>query len=205
MTDPTTPQHTPPGWYADPSGVPQRQRWWDGTQWNEATQPTPNAAPFGSTVPYSYNAPALADRSSANPNTPQVWAIALTPLLVFVELAVLFSMGAMTMDLISDASADLTAVDAADGITRGAGYLLVVILAIFDSRELARRGVEKPFHWAYAFLGIVYIIGRTVVVRRRTGRGLAPLFVWIGGVLLSWTIPVVIGVIMGLMYAGSLA
>jgi hypothetical protein len=39
------PQQTPPGWYADAEGV---QRWWDGTQWTDATAPQ---APGGVPVP----------------------------------------------------------------------------------------------------------------------------------------------------------
>src|SRR5215212_4621871 len=31
----------PPGWYPDPSGAPQ-QRWWDGQQWTQQTQPRPD-------------------------------------------------------------------------------------------------------------------------------------------------------------------
>ncbi|MHA7985834.1 DUF2510 domain-containing protein [Rathayibacter sp. CAU 1779] len=49
-------------------------------------------------------------------------------------------------------------------------YGLSVLFAFFDSRELARRGFARPFHWAWAFLsGPVYVIGRTVVARRRGG------------------------------------
>lgn len=49
-------------------------------------------------------------------------------------------------------------------------YLLCVLFAYFDHRELERRGFTRPFHWAWAFLGIVYLIGRTVVAHRRGGR-----------------------------------
>lgn len=47
--------YVPPGWYPDPSGAAQ-SRWWDGTQWHEATQPTQQtAAPFAA-EPQSYAA-----------------------------------------------------------------------------------------------------------------------------------------------------
>jgi len=50
-------------------------------------------------------------------------------------------------------------------------YGLTVMFAYFDWRELQRRGFAHPFHWAWTFLGpIVYVIGRTVVARRRGGR-----------------------------------
>jgi hypothetical protein len=49
-------------------------------------------------------------------------------------------------------------------------YGLCVMFAYFDYRELSRRGFVRPFHWAWSFLGgIVYVIGRTVVARRRGG------------------------------------
>lgn len=41
MSDPNQPT-TPPGWYPDGQGG---QRWWDGTQWTEHTQPGPGQAP----------------------------------------------------------------------------------------------------------------------------------------------------------------
>jgi len=34
----------PPGWHPDPSGAPQ-QRYWDGQQWTEHTQPNQAADP----------------------------------------------------------------------------------------------------------------------------------------------------------------
>lgn len=203
MTD-STPAHAPaPGWYADPSGAPQ-QRWWDGIQWNEATQPNPAPAySYGATTPYSYNAPAFAVGSDVNPNTPQVWAIALVPLLVIVELVILAAMGAMTLEAIMYETPGTTVVDSADLILRLVAYSLVIVLAAFDHRELSRRGVDRPFHWAFAFLGIVYMIGRTVVVKRRTGRGLAPLFVWIGSGVVGTAIPVIIGVVIAVAYSAE--
>jgi hypothetical protein len=69
----------------------------------------------------------------------------------------------------------------------GLSWLLVGVSILFaglDWRELKARGVPQPFHWAYAFFALagagvfVYLIGRTVVLRRRTGNGGgAPLWV----------------------------
>ncbi|WP_445337815.1 DUF2510 domain-containing protein [Clavibacter sp. CFBP 8614] len=62
-----------------------------------------------------------------------------------------------------------------------------VVLAFFDWRDLTRRGIVKPFHWAWAFIpvnGGVYLIGRSIVVRRRIegapSSALTPIWVWIG-------------------------
>ncbi|GAB3391169.1 hypothetical protein GCM10027568_16300 [Humibacter soli] len=49
-------------------------------------------------------------------------------------------------------------------------YGLTVMFAYFDYRELSRRGVVRPFHWAWQFLPPVYVIGRTVVAHRRKAR-----------------------------------
>jgi hypothetical protein len=63
------------------------------------------------------------------------------------------------------------------------GYGATVWLAYLDSRALIARGVPKPFPWATSFIPTygtyVYVIGRSVVVRRRTGTGLAPLWVFV--------------------------
>ena len=56
-------------------------------------------------------------------------------------------------------------------------YALTVVFAVLDYRTLVARGVPRPFHWAFAFLGpMVYVIGRSVVVKIRTGQGLGPLW-----------------------------
>ncbi|HWJ08362.1 MAG TPA: DUF2510 domain-containing protein [Nocardioides sp.] len=47
MSDPNQPT-TPPGWYPDGQGG---QRWWDGTQWTEHTQPPEGGAPAAPAAP----------------------------------------------------------------------------------------------------------------------------------------------------------
>jgi FtsH-binding integral membrane protein len=47
--------------------------------------------------------------------------------------------------------------------------------------------MPRPFHFAWVFLSsVVYVISRSVVVRRRTGRGIAPMWVSIAGLVLSF-------------------
>ena len=53
---------TPPGWYPDPYGTPGLQRWFDGTQWTQSTQP---AAGQGTPAPWS--------PPEQGPGTPQPW------------------------------------------------------------------------------------------------------------------------------------
>ena len=63
---------------------------------------------------------------------------------------------------------------------------MCIVFGLLDWRELKAHGVPKPFHWAWSFFVIavgwpaVYVIGRSVIVKRRTGGGLAPLWVFIG-------------------------
>lgn len=54
MSDPNQPS-TPPGWYPDGQGG---QRWWDGTQWTEHTQPPAGGAPAAPPAPAAPSAPA---------------------------------------------------------------------------------------------------------------------------------------------------
>lgn len=79
-----------------------------------------------------------------------------------------------------------------------------VLFAFLDHRALAARGIRRPFPWAFAFLAFVvtlasgvYVIGRTVVVRRQTGGGLAPLWGWIAAEVL--VVVVTVGVAMSVV------
>ncbi|MFC9561707.1 DUF2510 domain-containing protein [Agromyces sp. NPDC056965] len=81
-------------------------------------------------------------------------------------------------------------------------YGLSVWFAALDSAALARLGYQRRFHWAWAFLSsLVYVIGRSVVVRRQAGRGSLPMAAAIAltvvltiGVIV-WFVVVMVGVI----------
>jgi Protein of unknown function (DUF2510) len=44
-------QPTPAGWYSDPAGQPDLQRWWDGSRWTDHTRPASEAAPPAPATP----------------------------------------------------------------------------------------------------------------------------------------------------------
>lgn len=161
MTSPTAPQ-VPAGWYPDPAGS-GRSRWWDGVQWTEHFQEAYTSAP----------ALTLRAPEGTNPNTPWIWGIVAVVVVNALPrfFSNPFSVSWTTGDTIS----------LAIGILAFAAF---VVLAYFDYQELVRRGVPKPFHWAWMFFAmitpLVYLIGRAVVVQRRTGTGIAPSMVAIG-------------------------
>lgn len=75
---------------------------------------------------------------------------------------------------------------------------LVIVFAYLDYRDLERKGVVRPFHWAWSFFTflnpglLVYIIGRSVIVRRvAKGRGLAPIWTTIALYVLTVIIAIV--------------
>jgi len=63
--------------------------------------------------------------------------------------------------------------------------------------------VPNPFHWAWIFFAVigapVYMIGRSVVVRRRVGSGLAPMIVNLALVVASF----VLGIVAAVLAVGS--
>jgi hypothetical protein len=48
----------------------------------------------------------------------------------------------------------------------------------------AAPGAQVGRHWAFLSTG-VYVIGRSIIVQRRIGRGLLPIWVWVGVTLLG--------------------
>ena len=74
-------------------------------------------------------------------------------------------------------------------------YVLNIVFALLDRNALLNRGVVRPFHWGWAFLGIVYPIGRSVIVHGvARPRGLVPIWVLIGTYLVSTVIGIVAAV-----------
>ena len=68
-------------------------------------------------------------------------------------------------------------------------YAVGVITAALDHGQLRKLGIDRPFHWAWAFLGgpVLYGIGRAVVIRRRGASGMAgPLTLMIVVTLVAW-------------------
>jgi hypothetical protein len=210
------------GWYPDPAGTP-RTRWWDGTRWTEnysaptaEAAPTPWSTPAGTggqapTVvggaPSAYPgmqpygaAPALKAPEGTSPSTPFIWVLALLPLVTLaLSIVQLTTIDSLVESALSESGSSYTPLD----ITNYGVSLLIaaatVVLAFFDARTLAARGVPRPFHWAWSFFALVsapvYMIGRSVVVRRRVGSGLAPMFVNLSLILIGFILGLVAGIV----------
>jgi hypothetical protein len=179
MTEPNTQGAAPAGWYPVAPGSPQL-RWWDGTQWTEHHH-TVGVSPMNPV----YAGQTLRAPEGAKSGTVWIWIFALVPILQLAEIPFLATFYTKVFGAIS--LSDPTAVERAElapdsgilGLWGVAlvGYAICVVLALLDYRALGKRGVPRPFHWAWTFLSsLVYMIGRTVVARRRTGTGLAPLW-----------------------------
>lgn len=181
---PETPT-TPAGWYPDYTGQPQL-RWWDGSRWTEhvhASAPQAYAPAQQQAQPYSA-APAKVAEGTPVYN-PFIWILVLLPVISIVR-----SLTYRPTVIIPTASDPYAAVESPGywlSILAGVLiYAVSVLLAFFDHRKLVKDGYDRPFPWPWAFLGaIVYIVGRVVVVRRRSGGGLAPLWVYIGLTVVS--------------------
>ncbi|UYY81853.1 DUF2510 domain-containing protein [Arthrobacter sp. YA7-1] len=176
-----------PGWYPDPAGS-GRSLWWNGTNWSGYLAPSQPAVASGRWRPLiSPQAPVY---------NALVWPIVAAPLAaVLLQAAVwnpvprfVYIQGVRTLDPFSIYTPGYF-------ISAGVGLLVyagTVVAAYFDWKKLQQAGVVLPFHWAWAFLNlIVYVIGRSVIVRKvAPGRGLDPVWTLIGVVIVTSVISI---------------
>jgi hypothetical protein len=157
MTD-SVPILGEPRWLADPEGG-AGLRWWDGTQWTESVM---GPAELGPPVqkPLPAGTPVF---------TGSLWVIVFLPLLGTLGMVPPYDPAGLLRNLLPLLI-----------------YGATVALAFFDRRTLLRAGYVRPFHWAWALLSAgVYVVGRSIIVQRRIGRGLLPIWVWVGVTLLG--------------------
>jgi hypothetical protein len=178
VTDPTP---TPAGWYPDPHGGPTA-RWWDGAQWSDHHAPLPQRAE-------DLKAPA-----GTKTNTPWIWLIVFLPLLSYLSLFAI-DWSAYFQASLNSPTGSLSSIFTPGYLLSTVGgwvlYALLVVFSFLDHRALKSRGVPQPFHWAWGFLNPVYPIGRAVVVRRRTGAGIWPMWGAIAVLVTGFVIAIV--------------
>ncbi len=148
---------------------------------------------YPSAPPVTYDT--AAPRRDIKTNTVWVWLMVFLPLLSLLGVVIFdwssyfrdafyagvysYDSGPASMAGTNAATALITVVTSVVSIVVSA---LTVLFAFLDWRQLRARGVDRPFHWAFSFFvlaigsGLVYIIGRGVILRRRTGSGLAPIW-----------------------------
>jgi hypothetical protein len=144
-----------------------------------------------------------------------IWLLALLPIVsVIISLVTLSSYAPYIEKVIRQSQSGSTSTNLAlptgQGISTVLDLLLaaiVVVVALLDYRALARVGVVRPFHWAFAFFtlltpfaSLVYVIGRSVVVHRRSGRGFGPMWLGIVVVAVGFIVVVVgfVGILSGI-------
>lgn len=170
----------PAGWYPEPSGA-EGQRWWDGTRWTEYA--TPLAAPTQPAAQYApYDGAAQPRVAEGTPvDTVWIWLIVALPILAVIPFFLWDFEGYMLASM-TDPTAQLRMyLDPMYLTSVVVGWLVygvTVWLAYLDRVALERLGYARRFHWAWTFLSpLVYVIGRSVVVKRQAGRGTAPIWI----------------------------
>lgn len=172
-------------------------RWWDGTQWTDNVQ----AAPAGA-VPTALRAPEGTSISS-----PWIWIIVGVGVIPILALLFL-DFGAFSGSVSGTGSvlqAELSLFEQpAYWFAAIGGWvlsLLNILWAYLDWRLLQRNGVPRPFHFAFILFTLagagywVYLVGRTVVLRQRTGQtAMGPVWGAIAVVALALVVGISVGV-----------
>lgn len=181
----------PPGWYDDGTGSGQK-RWWSGVEWTEHV-----AAPYSAAA---VRPPLPADKPVYSV---WIWLIVLLPLLVycsfflwqpnFAYLGQLSSPGSVATIYSSMFSSLLSPGYFVILFLSWAIYALTAVSAWRDVVWLRAQGVVRPFSWPWVFLGgLVYLIGRSVIVYRvARPRGRAPIWLSIAVIAFGFVISIV--------------
>lgn len=114
-------------------------------------------------------------------DTVWIWLIVVVPW-VLASTIYLFDIGAVLEALwVDDTAAALGHVALHLAVLAGSSLATIGLALLFayrDTRMLRRVGVVRPFPWGFAAIaGIVYVIGRQVVLRKVTPASAAPLVV----------------------------
>lgn len=196
----TTAATAPAGWYPVAAGSTQ-QRWWDGNAWTEHVHDS--AAAQSATVA---QVAALRAPEGTSPATVWIWLTAVSPVIAIVSYVFLSTYLTRFASLDEDTATGFSQIysDPAyllDTAISFVALIAAILFPILDWRVLTKRGVPKPFHWAWSLAAIVisspiiYVIGRTVVVKRRTGKGLAPMWVFIPLQVVTWIFGLIVIVV----------
>ena len=187
----------PAGWYPVAAGSAQ-QRYWDGTAWTEHIHnPAVQNAPVAVVRRELLRAP-----ERTNPTTLWFWLTAVSSVLGIGAWIALGIYGNQLVGISGNYTTEIGAMYTSPAyitytVLSFAVVAAGVVFPILDWLALRKRGVPNPFHWAWSLFAIalsspiVYVIGRTVVVKRRTGKGLAPLWVFIALQLITWIVALV--------------
>lgn len=158
----TTQALLPEGWYVNEvdSGT---LRWWTGNSWTDHVKPIPAEDEV------------VAERSDELPwSTASVWAIAGTPYLAGVALvlsAAMFNASAFTWEIVA---------------VLAVPYVWALLFAPLDELRLRRWGYVHTANWAWvALTAPVYLVARTVALRRNSAAGSAALWMWAVNVLIA--------------------
>ncbi|MBT2517525.1 DUF2510 domain-containing protein [Streptomyces sp. ISL-90] len=191
--------HTAPaGWYPEPSGT-DGQRWWDGTRWTEYATPL-SPPPPSQYAPYGYATQARLPEGTPV-YTVWIWLIVVLPILPYIPLFFWDYEGYLLQSMTDPTAQVRMYLDPMYLGTTVLGWLtygVLVWFAYLDTVALRRLGYAKQFHWAWTFLmSLVYVIGRSVVVKRQAGYGATPIAVgitlYVGGIIgvLVWMFTIV--------------
>ncbi|GAB3606006.1 hypothetical protein GCM10027413_14150 [Conyzicola nivalis] len=169
------------------------------------SSPSPAYAPAYGNAPAHANAPAygaeeLSAPEGTSPYTPFIWALAVLPVVGLISnIYTLVNFDQILADSL-DPNAPLVApVDIVQGAIGWVMIGLSVLLGVLDWRALKNAGVPRPFHWAWIFFSVigvpVYMVGRSIVVRRRVGSGLAPMVVNLALIVVNFALGIVAAVV----------